>query len=90
LKIYGILSILFFVLAVFREDAKIAVSSPASFSNGSTRLFFNLQSSIFNSYPSKLFEFFYKHANFFGKRRSFRSGYPLQPQTALIDPQQSE
>jgi len=47
-------------------------------------------SSIFNSYPSKLFEFFYKHANFFGKRRSFRSGYPLQPQTALIDPQQSE
>jgi hypothetical protein len=32
LNIYSIPSILFFVLAVFLEDGKTAVSSPASFS----------------------------------------------------------
>ena len=51
---------------------------------------FNLQSSIFKHQCSKLFEFFYKHTNFLGKRGSFRSGYPLQPQAALIDPKQPE
>jgi hypothetical protein len=31
-----------------------------------------------------------KRANFFGKRRSFGSGDPFQPQAALINPQQPE
>ena len=37
------------MLAVFREDAKIAVSSSASVSNGSVRFFFNSFSSMINS-----------------------------------------
>ena len=40
---------LIFVLAVFLEDAKIAVNSSASFNNGSTRFFFNSFSYIINS-----------------------------------------
>ena len=39
---------------------------------------------------AKLGEQFNKRSNLFGKRRSFRSGNPLQLQTALIDSQQSE
>ena len=39
----------FFALDVFLEAAKIAVSSSASFSNGSTRFFFKSFSSMINS-----------------------------------------
>ena len=46
--------------------------------------------SIFNQQCAKLFELFIKRANFFGKGCPLGGGYPLQPQTALIDPQQPE
>ena len=40
--------------------------------------------------PSQFFEQLNNRANFFGKRCSFGSGNPFQPQAALINPQQPE
>jgi len=44
--------------------------------------------SIFNGYPSKLFELLDKQTNLFGKRCAFGGGNPLEPKTALINSQQ--
>ena len=48
------------------------------------------QYSILKHQCPEFFQFLIKRANFFGKGGTFGSGDPLQPQTAVIDPQQPE
>jgi hypothetical protein len=50
----------------------------------------NIEDSIFNCHLSNLPKQFNKLPDLFGKCRSFRSGDPLQPQTALINTKQPE